>query len=98
MRAAIQKTGGTHETTITEDGILAMADADAGRFKFKRDGLPIFGGTVEAGAIDKNHEASVPHRYKARIRKTTRNRYAKGTQEVKYHLLGLSPSKEPKGG
>jgi hypothetical protein len=94
LKTAIEETGGIEEKTITVIGTLVMADADTGRFKFKREGLPIIRGTVEPGAIDRTHEATVPRMYKARIRKTVRTRFAKGTQETRHHLLDLKVSKK----
>ncbi len=94
LRTAIEQTGGIVETTIKVSGTLVMADADTGRFKFKREGLPMIRGTVESGAITRGHEATVPRAYEARIRKRVRTKFAKGTQETRYHLLALKPSKD----
>ncbi len=93
LRSAIDLTGTPHEETIVVDGILDAVGVSKRRFTIKRDGLPDISGSVELGAIDRKHKATLPMRYRAKILKTTRLRVAAGKQVIKYHLLGLTPAK-----
>lgn len=98
LRTAIEAISGEEvETVETVIGILKMADVEKNRFKLKREGLPIIQGTLEPGAIDEQHTASLPKEYSVVLRKTVRFQYAKGQDLTRYHILSLSdPPKKQK--
>lgn len=96
LRENIERTSSEQVETISVVGVLKMADVDSNRFKLRPEGRPLIKGTMERGAIDELHQASLPRRYLATIRKTTRFKYASGSDEVNYHLLRLrEPSQAP---
>ena len=94
LRNAIDRTSSPREETIVVEGMLDAVGVSKRRFTIKREGFPDISGSVEPGAIDRKHTATLPRQHRARILKTTRLRVAAGTQQIKYHLLGLTPVKE----
>lgn len=89
LRTTIEETSGEEIVTESVVGILKMADVDKHKFKLKREGLSIIGGTLEPGCIDDEHVASLPKKYLVDLQKTVRFQFAKGTEVVRYHILRL---------
>jgi hypothetical protein len=90
LRTAIEETSGEEETTETVVGVLKMADVDKHKFKLKREGLPMIQGSLEPGAIDEQHVASLPKTYSVVLKKIVRVQYATGQEVTRYHILKLS--------
>jgi hypothetical protein len=80
----------TSDVTLVLDGELFAIDTEARIFKIRPDTDEVIEGTF-ANAITAEHEASVPHRYKATIIKTTRMVRTKKDKPVTYFLEKLDP-------
>jgi hypothetical protein len=89
LKKAIEQTSSEKVETISVIGKLTMADATKNKFKIEQFGLPVIHGTVAAEAIDDRHKVTLPNEYSAKIRKTTRTKFATGKQETEYHLMEL---------
>ncbi len=78
----------TEEIEIT--GTLVMVNMHTSRFAIDTDKNGTITGTFD-GAINAKHEASIPKRYKADLRKTTEVNFAMSKNKETYELIRLKP-------
>lgn len=75
---------------VTVRGLLEAADVRRHRFEILTEEGGAIKGSFE-NAISESHVVTIPKRYTATIRKTTRLIYATDTEESSYFLVGLEP-------
>jgi len=87
----LERTGETETANLAPTGWLFGADVKSRRFHFITDDdtLDIRGNFTDA--ISESQEAHLPHRYRAKIVKTTETTYATEEEKISYFLEKLEP-------
>jgi hypothetical protein len=90
LKTAMDKVGEAQETVDQYVGLLRAADLDKRTFRMRLDSGESISGTFEEGAITAEHRATLPQRYLATIRTTTKIKPALEKLEQRRLLLELS--------